>query len=122
MMRMFFFLTSTILLFITFMSRELFYFVQIASTLSAVFPLAIGLFHFAKSPTIVKLFIIFLVAGLITDLLGWYFYLTSNKPANILLKHVYNLIEPVFLFWFVSHFLSHKIIKQTFSKAWIVLT
>lgn len=103
------------------MSKELFYFLQVSSTMSASFPLVLGLLKFKKADLNIRLFIIFLMIGFLTDLFGWYFYLSKNSSANVSLRFMYNLIEPVFLFWFVSQFSSHKIIKIVFAKAWIVL-
>jgi hypothetical protein len=103
------------------MSKELFYVLQISSTLSAAFPLIIGFLNFTKIDLRARLFLTFLAIGFLTDLSGWYFYLTKNSTANIFVRDGYNLIEPVFLFWVVSQFSPLRLVKSIFAKAWIVI-
>lgn len=96
------------------MSEKVFYFFQLASTFSVVLPLSIGLWKLSKMDRKVKGFIFFLVLGLVTDLAGWYLYLSKDGTSNLYVRHIYDLIESVFLFWFLSWVSPSQLVNKFF--------
>jgi hypothetical protein len=102
------------------MDASIFYVLQIISSFSVLLPILLGLIVFKSRDFIIRIFLIFLVIGFVTDLAGWYFYLTQNWQTNVQVQHVYILLESVFLLWFVSNFIGHKTFKAIVSKLWIV--
>ena len=104
------------------MSQHAYYIIQIISTFSVVPVLFLGILLFRKNNFPINLFVGFCAFGFITDLLGWYFYLTSNVNANQVVRHFYILIESSFYFWFVGVHIQNKIASTLFKKAWIMVT
>jgi hypothetical protein len=103
------------------MSDQVFYIFQLASTFSVVLPLTIGFWKFRKTDWLVKGFLFFLIVGFATDLAGWYFYLSKDGTSNLYIRHVYDFIEPVFLFWFLSLVATNQLIKRFFMWFIIIL-
>ena len=103
------------------MGQHTFYIIQIISTFSVVPVLSLGVLVFRKNTFPVNLFVGFCAFGFITDLLGWYFYLTNNVNANQVARHFYILIESSFYFWFVGAHIQNKIASRLFKKAWIMV-
>lgn len=54
------------------------------------------------------------MAGFATDLGGWYFYLLQDGTGNLYLRHAYDLIESVFLFWFLSRVTPSQLARRFF--------
>jgi hypothetical protein len=103
------------------MSEQTAYYLQIASTFSVLLPLVAGVWYFRKLDNRIKLFVGFLFIGLVTDLLGWYFYVTRNSNANLYARHAYDLIEAMFLTWLISELATGRIVKKLFSWMWLGL-
>lgn len=103
------------------MSAQFLYYFQVASTLSVLLPLLTGFIKINECSTLVKCFIAFLLAGLITDLAGWYLYLSDNKDANRYFRHGYDLIEAVFLFLLIANASQNKLIARFFRSAVFLL-
>jgi len=98
-----------------------FYLLQVASTLSVLFPLILGLVRFNDHSSPIKFFIIFLGIGLVTDLSGWYLYLQKDASTNVLLRYIYDLIESCFLIGFTINFVSLNILRDKSLKVWILI-
>lgn len=96
------------------MSDQAFYFLQIVSTLSVALPLSVGLWKFTKGNKPIKGFVIFLLIGFATDLSGWYLYLSKDGESHLYIRHVYDFIEPLFLFWFLSRVTPIQTIEKFF--------
>lgn len=103
------------------MSNLALYYFQVASTLSVVLPLAVGFWRFRQLDVPYRLFVLFLLIGLITDLSGWYFYLTKNIAANEYARQAYDLFEAVFITWLIRQFTFNTVLKKTLFWLWPVL-
>jgi hypothetical protein len=66
------------------MSEQAAYTLQVISTLSVLLPILFGSFRFMRYDPETRLFIAFLFIGLLTDLAGWYCFLTRNATANFM--------------------------------------
>jgi hypothetical protein len=85
------------------MSTQTIYYWQVAGTLATLIPLIAGCFVFNQSELAVRIFLGYLLVGFVTDLSGWYFYVTQNGESNIYVRHAYDLFEAVFLFLFIGY-------------------
>ncbi|MCW5910120.1 MAG: hypothetical protein KIT62_03550 [Cyclobacteriaceae bacterium] len=85
------------------MSRETLYYWQVAGTLTTLIPLVMGFYVFKQSLSPIRIFLGYLIIGFMTDLTGWYLYVTQNGEANMYVRHAYDLFEAVFLFWFIGY-------------------
>lgn len=103
------------------MSEQVFYFFQLTSTFSVALPLVIGFLKFSDTDRLAKVFIFFLMMGFATDLVGWYFYLTKDGTSNLYVRHIYDLIESVFFFWFLSQVIPSHLASRFFSWSIVVL-
>jgi hypothetical protein len=103
------------------MSEQTLYVFQLTSTFSVALPLGIGLLKFTKADGIVKTFIIFLLIGLASDLSGWYFYLSHDGTSNLYQRHIYDFIESVFLFWFLSRVTPSQLARRFFLWSIVIL-
>jgi len=103
------------------MSEQALYGFQLISTFSVVLPLAVGFFKFTKADRIVRIFIIFLLINLVSDLSGWYFYLTRDGTSNLYVRHIFDFIESVFFFWLLSRLIPSQLAKKFFFLSIFVL-
>lgn len=102
------------------MNTETQYVFNLVSTFSVVPSLIAGSFIFKKIEIELRLYVGFLLLGLIADLMGWYFFLTENEHGNLYTTNIYSLLEAVFLTLFISKVSSNKLIKFVFAHIWIV--
>jgi hypothetical protein len=102
-------------------STGAFYTLQIVSTLSVVPSIVCGLIIFVRVPLSIRLFIVFLSIGLVTDLFGWYAYLYNEGTVNQYVRYGYILTESIFYFWFVGQFLSNELIARITASAWVII-
>lgn len=103
------------------MSENLFYSLQIASTLSVLPAMVLSLFQVKKNDLKLNAFSALLLIGFIVDLFGWYSFLTKNGSINTYVRDVYSLIEALILFWLVSSVTENRILKYVLKNAWIFL-
>src|SRR5262245_23866632 len=103
------------------MTDQVLYYFQVASTLSVVLPLIMGCWRFRQLEVRYRLFVFFLLVGLVTDLSGWYFYLTHNIAANEYARHAYDLFEAVFITWLIREFTANNVLRKTLLWLWPVL-
>jgi hypothetical protein len=103
------------------MSENSLYFWQVTATLATLIPLLVGVLVFNKSERVVRFFIFYLVIGFITDLSGWYFYVTKNAESNMIVRHAYDLFEAVFLFLFIAYTTTSMHLKKYFSWGVVLL-
>jgi hypothetical protein len=99
------------------MSQQNLYYFQVAGTLATLLPLLTGLLVFKKSKLVVHLFFFYLLIGFITDLSGWYFYVTKNGTTNMYVRNAYDLFEAVFFFLFIAYTTTSPHIKKFFTGA-----
>jgi hypothetical protein len=103
------------------MNQNWFFYLQLISTFSVLFPLVVGLVYLEKIGSVFRYFIGFLIVGFVVDLAGWIFYLTENGDGNHVVRYAYNLFEPIFLIWFLGQFSLNSKLKFLLKNAWIVV-
>lgn len=86
---------------------------KIIGTLSAIIPIALGVFSFKASKGKYRLFLFFLIFGLLTDLGVWLLY-KPFKNLSYFLFVTYPLVEALFLVWFVFRILNKSHVKRFF--------
>ncbi|MBN8576741.1 MAG: hypothetical protein J0L66_07340 [Cytophagales bacterium] len=99
------------------MSAQTLYYWQVTGTLVAFLPVLAGLLKYPKSEKSIRYFLGYLFIGLLTDLTGWYCYITQNETTNQYVRHAYDLFEAFFLFWFIAHTATSKYLRNFFSWA-----
>lgn len=97
------------------MSEQVFYYLQVTSTLSVVLPLAAGGLRFRHLDVTMRCFMGFLAVGFAVDLSGWYFALSEKFSHNESLRHAYDLFEAVFLLWIIGRLAGHPLLKKLFT-------
>lgn len=98
--------------------EKYFYVIQIVSTLSIVPAVILGSIRLRTFDTSLRLFYFFLWAGFLTDLFGWYAFLTGNGEANEYVRAGYSLLEAVFVFWFVGGFMKTRFVQ---TRSWLIV-
>ncbi|MBX7124084.1 MAG: hypothetical protein K1X47_00180 [Cyclobacteriaceae bacterium] len=101
------------------MSATLFYYFQITSTLSAVLPLALGMWVQRREVRF-RWMLSFLALGLFTDLLGWAFYLSNFSRGNLVIRDIYSLLEFFFVCGMLHAVVQSKVVRRIL-KYWIVV-
>ena len=96
------------------MSEQSLYYWQVAGTLATLVPLLVASFTFTHANRAVRFFLAYLIVGFVTDLSGWYFYVTQNGEANQYVRHAYDLFEAVFLFQYIAYTTPSKHLKKIF--------
>lgn len=84
------------------MSDETIYYWQVAGTLATLIPLFMGFFVFNQSELSIRIFLGYLIIGFITDLTGWYLYVTQNGGVNLYVRYAYDLFEAIFMFFYIA--------------------
>ncbi len=97
------------------------YLFSIASTLSVLPALMLGLFLFRNLPVTLKGLTLLLGFGLMCDLFGWYAYLTNSEMANLIVFNCYVICEYSFYAWFAGQLLSGIRWSRYLKWAWVVL-
>ncbi len=83
------------------------------STWAGALPVLAGMIVFKKAGYNYRLFIFFLLYGFITDLTVGYFYRAEMLFESRSVFYIYGLIEPLFLFWFVSRISENVAVSET---------
>ncbi len=94
------------------MAFDNFYYLQVASTLSVLFPIVSSFLVFRLIEPKIKWFVALLLFGFAVDLFGWYCYLTSQGSINLIVRYVYELVEALFWFWMISIITSSSLVKK----------
>lgn len=72
---------------------------NIASTLSILLPIWCNVIKVKEAGLLGRLFLLFLGAGLTTDLLMWYLHINPTEGLSRYLFSAYSLAEALFFFW-----------------------
>lgn len=85
---------------------------KIASTLGILFPIICTLLRMKEAGILGRLFLIFLCAGLATDLCFWYLYYHPVEGINWYLFEGYSIIEALFFFWLIGYLAESPVIRR----------
>jgi hypothetical protein len=92
--------------------ENIFYALQIASTLSVLLPLSYATFSRKSYDFATRVFLFYLMLGFFVDMGGWYFYVTRNGIGNSNLRYAYDLAEAMLLFLLIYLFSSNPFQKK----------
>lgn len=105
------------------------YFLRVFSSLSVIAPIILGLVFFRRTKGLVYVFLYFLIFGLFIDLGGWFFYKTKNIDASWVNRYIWDLVEPIFVVWFISKITQQNTLKKAcstmmfvFGGSWLITT
>lgn len=85
---------------------------KIASTLSILVPIILNGARLKRAGILGRLFFVFLLSGLITDLGLWYVQATHVKGISLNLFNAYSLVEAMFFFWLIRHIAPNRSLKK----------
>lgn len=85
---------------------------KIASTLSILVPLLLNGYRLKQAGTLGRLFFLFLLAGLITDLGLWYIQANHYQGVSLHLFNSYSFLEALFFFWLIGQLAPSPFLKR----------
>jgi hypothetical protein len=80
--------------------RSLHHLINIIATFTLLIPISAGISKYKYADFKCRLFLFFLVYGFITDLIVW-LLLDSARGVSYFFFNFYNLVESLFLFWYI---------------------
>jgi hypothetical protein len=89
---------------------------KIISTLAILLPLSCSLIGLRTSGILGRMFLLFLLAGLFTDVALWYLYYHPVKGLVLKIFNFYSLMEALFFFWLIRRLAISQILRSVTSK------
>ncbi len=75
--------------------------IQIVSIVAIIVPISIGLINLKRAELELRLLLVFLIIGLITDLTMFYLVRINRTSHLLTIFNIYSLVESLFFYWFI---------------------
>lgn len=75
---------------------------QVISILTILIPICIGIVKIKKAESPIRLFLLFLVAGLSTEIIMFYLIYSARQEYLLIAYNIYSLIEAIFFYYFIT--------------------
>ncbi len=83
------------------------------AALPILIPIAMAIRVYPSAGLPIRLFLFFLVAGLVTDLTMWFLIYNKSNSHLTSIFNIYSLLEALFFFWFVQRISEPGLLKTT---------